>query len=87
MTGRPSAHLMELTPAQTEVLCRIARGQQQPQIAREMHVSVNTIKSHFRDIFIRLGADNAAHAVALSIGLELIPADVATTSTTAGGSR
>lgn len=87
MTARPSSHLVELTSQQTEVIVRLACGQDTSQIAREMRLTVHTVRSYTRDIFVRLGADNAAHAVALAIGFGLVPADVATTSTTAGGSR
>ena len=87
MTARPNAHAVELTTAQTEVLTRIARGESQVRIAAEMHVAASTVRSHYREIYIRLGADNAPHAVALAIGLELLPADVAThhTTTITGG--
>lgn len=77
MTGRPSAHLIDLTAHQARVLALIACGCDQPRIAKELGITVNTVRSHTRDIFVRLGADNNAHAVALAIGYDLLPADVA----------
>ena len=78
MTARPALHLIELTDKQVEVLTLMARGLGQPAISRVMQVSVNTVKSHLRECLVRLGADNGAHAVALAIGFDLLPADVAT---------
>lgn len=79
MTGRPSLHLIELTDKQTEVLSHLARGLDQPAISRVMQISPNTVRSHLRDSLVRLGAANGTHAVAIAIGLGLLPADVATT--------
>ena len=84
MTARPPVHAVELTAVQTEVLARIARGESQAGIAEQMGVAVSTVRSHFREIYIRLGADNAPHAVALAIGYGLLPAGVATHTTTLG---
>lgn len=78
MTARPHLHLIDLTAQQTQVLTLIAYGYDQPRIAKELGITVNTCRSHLRDILVRLGADNAAHAVALAIGYDLLPADVAT---------
>ena len=79
MTARPSLHLVELTDKQVEVLSHLANGLDQPAIARVMQISVSTVRSHLRDSLVRLGAASGTHAVALAIGLDILPADVATT--------
>jgi len=78
MTARPSPHLIELTAQQAEVLTRVAWGWDQPKIARDLGLTVHTVRSQFREVLQRLGANDRAHAVALAIGLGLLPADVAT---------
>lgn len=77
MTARPGLHEVALSPQQAEVLRRLARGEDTPQIAREMRLTVGTARGYYRDVLERLGAVNAAHAVGLGIGHGLIPADAA----------
>ncbi|WP_051966497.1 response regulator transcription factor [Kitasatospora mediocidica] len=78
MTGRPSLHLIELTDREAELITHYALGKQQRQIAKEMGVTENTVKSLTKSAFERLGAVNNANAVALAISLGLLPADIAT---------
>ena len=80
MTARPGQHLIELTDKQAEVLAHMARGLGQPGIAREMQISVQTVRTHLRAAMERLGAVNGLHAVALAIGLGLLHDDVAITT-------
>lgn len=76
MTGRQQ--LIELTAAQTAVLTRVAWGLDFPQISKDLGVTVTEARLRHRGAMQQLGADNAAHAVALAIGLGLLPTDVAT---------
>lgn len=52
------------TPKELEVLLAVASGQRNREIAQQLHLSVNTIEFHLRNIFIKLGATSRADAVA-----------------------
>lgn len=55
-----------LTRPELEVLTRLARGMTRPDIARDLFRSVNTVKTHQRSLYRKLGASSAAEAVALA---------------------
>ena len=59
--GRP------LTAAQLRVVRLLVQGKQRDQIARELGISRSTVNVHLARIFLRLGAGNAAEAVALAL--------------------
>lgn len=58
---------MTLTPRQVEVLEDVALGFCDKEIADRLSISVETVDFHLREIFVRLGAKNRAHAVAIHI--------------------
>lgn len=67
---------MRLSNQQLRVLSYISHGYTNPQIAKALFVSLNTVKTHVRRTIIDMGAVDRAHAV--RIGFEeglLIPAD------------
>lgn len=77
MSGRPTGgrpHVGPLTPTsvQLEILDRLSHGQDMPQIAREMGISVNTARRYVRTAMERLDAATTAHAVAEAIRRHLI---------------
>lgn len=80
MTALPR-HLIELTEKQTEVLAHLACGMDIPEIARVMQVSVKTAREHLKEAMFRLCARSGTHAVALAIGLGILPTAIATTPT------
>jgi DNA-binding NarL/FixJ family response regulator len=47
-----------------EVLARLAAGQQNKEIARELVVSVGTVKTHTNNIYRKLGVRNRTEALA-----------------------
>lgn len=53
-----------LTPRELEVLAHIAQGQSTDQIANELHITNETVKSHRKAIFRKLDVHNNAAAVA-----------------------
>jgi LuxR family maltose regulon positive regulatory protein len=69
--SRPSG-LEELSEAESRVLRLLASEMTQREIGAELYVSVNTIKSHTRSIFRKLGASSREQAVARARELELI---------------
>ncbi len=75
--ARPERHvptpteLRQLTPREREVLQLVARGQTNQQIARELTLSVSTIKTHVEHIIGKLGVSDRTQAAvhAAEVGL------------------
>jgi DNA-binding CsgD family transcriptional regulator len=62
------AYLAEhLTPRETEVLRMAASGHNVDELAAELFVSPNTVKTHLAHCYGKLGAHNRAEAVALGV--------------------
>jgi DNA-binding NarL/FixJ family response regulator len=55
-----------LTNREREVLRLVAEGLPTKQIARNLSIAERTVKFHVNSIFVKLGADNRAQAVALA---------------------
>lgn len=53
----------ELSPRQIQILRLMADGFSAGKIARELKISVGTVRTHQATIYKRLGVRNAAHAV------------------------
>ena len=62
---RPVATDAPISARELEVLTAIAAGDANHEIAEQLHLSVETVKSHTRHIIEKLGARSRAHAVAL----------------------
>jgi two-component system, NarL family, nitrate/nitrite response regulator NarL len=56
-----------LSPREREVLRRIAAGESVPVIARTMHLSVSTVKTHAHHLYDKLGVSDRAAAVAVAM--------------------
>ncbi|MGE0486223.1 MAG: response regulator transcription factor [Gammaproteobacteria bacterium] len=61
----PGTPDLPLTGRQREILDVAARGASSKEIARELGISVATVRTHVAQILERLGARNRAHAVAI----------------------
>jgi DNA-binding NarL/FixJ family response regulator len=61
-----------LSRRETDVLVRIARGDSNAQIGSHLFVSIDTVKSHIRNLLVKLQARDRAHAVAIGLRLGLI---------------
>jgi PAS domain S-box-containing protein len=55
-----------LTPRQTEVLRLLERGYSTDQIARELHLSIETVRNHIRHLLRALGVHSRLEAVAVA---------------------
>jgi two-component system, NarL family, nitrate/nitrite response regulator NarL len=65
--GRPSGYrLCELTPREEEVLRRIAAGQSTGQMAREMQITICTLRTYVKNVLAKLGAHSRLQAAALA---------------------
>lgn len=62
---RPQPGVPALTSRELEVLEGMARGKSNAQIGRELYLSEDTIKTHARRLFRKMGAADRAQAVAL----------------------
>jgi ATP/maltotriose-dependent transcriptional regulator MalT len=61
-----------LSERELEVLRLLASGKTNSEAARELFVSVGTVKSHTGNIYRKLGARNRAEALARARGLGLL---------------
>ncbi|MFE3165508.1 response regulator [Streptomyces sp. NPDC059224] len=66
-----------LTARETEVLVLIAEGLTNQEIARRLHVSTATVKTHINNLFAKTGLKDRAQAVRYAYGKGLVrpPAD------------
>lgn len=64
-----------LTERQLEVLQRVGQGRSSKEIARDLGVGPSTVKDHLTLIFVRLGVNSRAEAVARAAALGLIRFD------------
>jgi two-component system, NarL family, nitrate/nitrite response regulator NarL len=64
--------VQELSARELDVLELVADGLGNKQIAAQLHVSEETVKTHLRRLMRKLGATSRAHAVAVGIRTELI---------------
>jgi DNA-binding NarL/FixJ family response regulator len=58
--------LGELSPRETEVLHRIAAGQDTAQMVQEMGITTNTVQSYVKSVLAKLGAHTRLEAAALA---------------------
>jgi len=58
----------ELTPRETEVLKRIATGQENREIAAALSIEEKTVKNHINSIYSKLGVNSRKEAIARVLG-------------------
>ncbi len=68
MTDGPES----LTDREREILALVATGVTNQRIARDVGISVNTVKAHLRSIFAKLGVESRTEATTLAIQMGLI---------------
>ena len=61
-----------LSPSERNIVKLIAQGQSNKEIARTLGIAPETVKSHVKNIFVKLAVDKRAHAVARAQELGLI---------------
>jgi DNA-binding NarL/FixJ family response regulator len=69
----PPPGLAELTDREREVLSLVAQGLSNAELARTLHVSVPTAKTHVSRILTKLGARDRTQLVILAYTLRLVP--------------
>ena len=62
-----------LTTRECEILERLASGQSNKELARELGISPNTVKSHVARVYEKLEVQKRVHAIEKARWLSLIP--------------
>ena len=62
----------DFTQKQMDVLHSITRGLSNPDIAKQLGISLNAVKQHIRAVFTKLGAANRSEAVAIAMRRHLL---------------
>jgi DNA-binding NarL/FixJ family response regulator len=70
-----------LTERHVEILDRMARGETRLEIAQALGLSENTVRSHTKELYKRLGVNDRAHAVAVAVREAVILPPSARTAT------
>jgi DNA-binding NarL/FixJ family response regulator len=70
--GEPPRRRVDLTERELQVLRGMADGKSNAEIGRELYVSEDTVKTHARRLFRKLGARDRAHAVASAFRAGLV---------------
>jgi DNA-binding CsgD family transcriptional regulator len=79
----PHHPLEPLTEREVEVLTQLASGMSNAQIADSLFISINTVKSHLKNVYGKLGVESRTRAVTRAMELGVLPA----TQSIAGGPR
>lgn len=69
----PTQASESLTDRERQVLASLESGKSNPELARELNVSLSTVKAHLRNIFAKLGVRNRTQAItrARKFGLQV----------------
>ncbi|HEY7272145.1 MAG TPA: response regulator transcription factor [Actinoplanes sp.] len=70
--AQPATRRLTLTERELQVLRGMADGKSNAEIGRELFVSEDTVKTHARRLFRKLGARDRAHAVAAGFRAGLV---------------
>ena len=68
----PEPAHVALSAREMQVLTGMSQGKSNAQIGRDLYLSEDTIKTHARRLFRKLGASDRAHAVALGFRLGIV---------------
>ena len=64
---------LNLSKREYEVLCEVAKGLSNKQIAEKLFVSESTVKTHVSNIFVKLDAKRRTEAIKISKELQILP--------------
>ncbi len=62
----------ELTPTETRILQQITAGKSNKEIAYDLNISENTVKTHVKNVFEKLGVSDRTSAATLAIRRGLV---------------
>ncbi len=72
--ARPALARPSLTPREGEVLELLSTGASYAEIGRELGIRTNTVRTHIRSLYDKLGVENRAEAINLAWSLGLMGA-------------
>ena len=67
-SGTGAASTEALTKREREIVTAVAMGHQTPQIAEELHISQETVRTHVRNLMVKTETHTRAHLVAKVLG-------------------
>jgi len=67
LSPRATAQVPQLSPREREIMHLMAEGRTAEAIANELNVSVETVRTHVRNVIRKLQARNRVHAIALAL--------------------
>jgi len=73
---RLTTRIVELSDRESEVLALIARGLTNAQIAEELYLSVETVKTYVKRLYAKLDVHNRAQAAVAASSHQLTPRDI-----------
>jgi len=65
--GAPEEQTSELTTREVEILCLVAEGKENSQIAGELYISPKTVKNHVASILGKLSIENRVQAAVFAV--------------------
>jgi DNA-binding CsgD family transcriptional regulator len=74
-------HLNELSDREREILCLVATGASNKEIASSLFISSNTVKVHLRNIFAKIGATSRTEAAMIAVNAGLVETGAGVKST------
>ena len=70
------ARLVDLSDRESEVLALIAKGLTNAQIAEELYLSIETVKTYVKRLYAKLDVHNRAQAAVAASSHQLTPRDI-----------
>ncbi|WP_372790576.1 response regulator [Paraconexibacter sp.] len=67
LSPRATAHVPQLSPREREIMHLMAEGMTAERIGEEITVSVETVRTHVRNVIRKLQARNRVHAIAIAL--------------------
>ena len=72
-SNEPAIEQLGLSTRELEVLRLLASGQSNKEMARVLHLSPNTVKTHLANLYAKLDASRRTQAIAKARALAIIP--------------
>jgi DNA-binding NarL/FixJ family response regulator len=68
----PDACFSRLTPREKQLLSLASEGMKTAQISKQLFISTETVRNHFKNIFPKLGAHSRTEAVSMALRHDII---------------